>query len=83
MSSSARDRMNQARPLLLKIDVKQCGNGIKRTGLFVCKCKGLLEATQLRPRHNKIYLGEKLKLACCLVTNSNPVNAKVANFMTT
>lgn len=79
--------MNQARPLLHKIDVKQSGNGIKRTGLFVCRCKGNrpleLRAVELEFFLMEEVLHEKLKLACCLVNNSNLVEAKGAYFMTT
>ena len=59
-------RIRQAKPLLHEMNAKHCGNGKRRTARFACGRKGLNQASQLRPRHNKIHLVEKLTLACSL-----------------
>jgi hypothetical protein len=55
-------RIRQTKPLLDKMDAKHCGNGKGQAARFACRHKGLDQASQLRPRHNKIHLVEKLTL---------------------
>ena len=55
-------RIRQAKPLLHEMNAKHCGNGKRRTARFACRRKGLDQASQLSPRHNKIHLFEKLTL---------------------
>ncbi len=59
-------RITQAKPLLHEMDAKHCGNRERQAARFTCRCKGLDQARQLRPRHNKIHLVKKLTLACSL-----------------
>jgi len=59
-------RITQAKPLLHEFNAKHCGNGKRWTARFTCRRKGLDQASQLRPRHNKIHLVEKRTLACSL-----------------
>ena len=59
-------RIRQAKPLLYEMGAKHCGNRKRGTARFACKRKGLNQASQLRPRHNKIHLFKKLTLACSL-----------------
>ncbi len=59
-------RIRQTKPLLHKMNAKHCGNGKGRAARFTCRRKGLDQAIQLRPRHNKMYLVAKLTLACSL-----------------
>jgi hypothetical protein len=59
-------RIRQANPLLHEMDSKHCGNGKRRTARFACRRKGLDQASQPLPRHNKIHLVEKLTLTCSL-----------------
>ena len=55
-------RIRKAKPLLHEMVAKHCGNGKRWTPRFACRRKGLDQASQLRPRHNKIHLVEKLTL---------------------
>jgi hypothetical protein len=48
---------------LHEMDAKHCGNRERRTARFACWRKGLDQASQLSPRHNKIHLVKKLTLA--------------------
>ena len=59
-------RITQAKPLLHEMNAKHCGNRERWTPRLACRRKGLDQAGQLRPRHNKIHLVEKLTLACSL-----------------
>ena len=59
-------RVAQSKPLLHKMNAKHCGNGKRWAPRFARRRKGLDQASQLRPRHNKIHLVEKLTLACSL-----------------
>jgi hypothetical protein len=60
---SGQCRIRKAKPLLHEMNAKHCGNGERRAARFACRRKGLDQASQLRPRHNKIHLVEKLTLA--------------------
>jgi hypothetical protein len=44
------------------MNAKRCGNRERRTARFTCRRKGLDQASQLSPRHNKIHLFKKLTL---------------------
>ena len=44
------------------MDAKNCGNRKRWTPRFTCRRKGLDQASQLRPRHNKIHLFKKFTL---------------------
>ena len=55
-------RIRQAKPLLHEMNAKDCGNWKRWPARFTCRRKGLGQASQLRPRHNKIHLVEKLTL---------------------
>jgi hypothetical protein len=53
-------------PLLYKKNAKHCCSGKRWTTRFAWKSKGLDQASQIRPGHNRIHLTKKLTLACSL-----------------
>jgi hypothetical protein len=56
-------QIRQAKILLHELDSKHHGTGKRNTPRFACRRKGLDQANQLRPIHNKVHLVEKLTLA--------------------
>jgi hypothetical protein len=55
-------RIRQTKPLLHETNAKHCGNRERWRVRFACRRKWLAQASQLRPRKNKIHFVKKLKL---------------------